>query len=148
VTYETIRLETDGAVARLTLHRPDALNAINRAMIREIHAALDRVELDEGVRVVVVQGAGRAFSAGFDLKESAAYPIRGVAAWRETLKRDLDMTMRFWRLGKPTLAAVHGYCLAGACELAVACDITIAANDAVFGEPGRSDPPSGPPDSR
>jgi enoyl-CoA hydratase/carnithine racemase len=135
MTYETIRLETDGAVARLTLDRPAVLNAINRAMIREIHAALDRVEADEGVRVLVVQGAGRAFSAGFDLKESAAEPIRGVAAWREVLKRDLDMTMRFWRLAKPTIAAVHGYCLAGGCELAVACDITIAAADAVFGEP-------------
>jgi enoyl-CoA hydratase len=135
MTYETIRLETDGAVARLTLDRPAVLNAINRAMIREIHAALDRVEADEGVRVLVVQGAGRAFSAGFDLKESAAEPIRGVAVWREVLKRDLDMTMRFWRLAKPTIAAVHGYCLAGACELAVACDITIAAADAVFGEP-------------
>ena len=83
----------------------------------------------------MVEGAGRAFSAGFDLKESAAEPIKGVAAWREVLKRDLDMTMRFWRLAKPTIAAVHGYCLAGACELAVACDITIAADDAVFGEP-------------
>ena len=133
--YETIRLETDGAVARLTLDRPAVLNAINRTMIRDIHAALDRVEADEAIRVLVVQGAGRAFSAGFDLKESAAEPIRGVAAWREVLRRDLEMTMRFWRLAKPTIAAVHGYCLAGACELAVACDITIAADDAVFGEP-------------
>jgi enoyl-CoA hydratase len=135
MSYDTIRLETEGAVARLVLDRPAVLNAINRTMIREIHAALDRVESDDGVRVLVVQGAGRAFSAGFDLKESAAEPIRGVAAWREVLRRDLDMTMRFWRLGKPTIAAVHGYCLAGACELAVACDITIAAADAVFGEP-------------
>jgi enoyl-CoA hydratase/carnithine racemase len=135
VNYETIRLETDGAVARLSLDRPAVLNAINRVMIREIHSALDRVEADEAVRVLIVQGTGRAFSAGFDLKESAAEPIRGVAAWREVLKRDLDMTMRFWRLAKPTIAAVHGFCLAGACELAVACDITIAADDAVFGEP-------------
>jgi enoyl-CoA hydratase len=135
MTYETVRLETEGAVARLILDRPAVLNAINRTMIREIHAALDRVEADEAVRVLVVHGAGRAFSAGFDLKESAAEPIRGVAAWREVLKRDLDMTMRFWRLAKPTIAAVHGFCLAGACELAVACDITIAADDAVFGEP-------------
>jgi enoyl-CoA hydratase len=135
MTYETIRLDTDGAVARLTLDRPAVLNAINRAMIREIHSALDHVEADEGIRVLVVQGAGRAFSAGFDLKESVAEPIKGVAAWREVLKRDLDITMRFWRLRKPTIAAVHGYCLAGACELAVACDITIAADDAVFGEP-------------
>jgi enoyl-CoA hydratase len=116
MTYETIRLDTDGAVARLTLDRPAVLNAINRAMIREIHSALDHVEADEG-------------------KESVAEPIKGVAAWREVLKRDLDITMRFWRLRKPTIAAVHGYCLAGACELAVACDITIAADDAVFGEP-------------
>jgi enoyl-CoA hydratase len=135
VSYETIRLDLDGAIARLTLDRPAVLNAINRTMIREIHGALDRVEADGQARVLIVQGAGRAFSAGFDLKESAGEPIKGVAAWREVLRRDLDMTMRFWRLQKPTIAAVHGYCLAGACELAVACDITIAAADAVFGEP-------------
>ena len=87
MSYETIRLETDGAVARLTLDRPAVLNAINRAMIREIHAALDRVEADESIRVLVVGGAGRAFSAGFDLKESAAEPIKGVAAWREVHPR-------------------------------------------------------------
>jgi enoyl-CoA hydratase/carnithine racemase len=64
MTSETARPQTDGAVARLTLHRPDVLNAINRAMVREIHAALDRVEATTRVRVLVVQGVGRAFSAG------------------------------------------------------------------------------------
>lgn len=132
---ETITLGRDGAVAVLTLNRPESLNAINSVMVREIHLALDEVERDEGVRVLVVRGAGRAFSAGFDLKESAANPIQGVVAWREVLQRDLEMTMRFWRLAKPTIAAVHGFCLAGACELALACDITVASEDALFGEP-------------
>ena len=100
VSYETIRLETDGAVARLTLDRPAALNAINRAMIREIHAALDRVEADEeSASWWSTERAAR--SPPGSIAESAAEPIKGVAAWREVLRRDLHMTMRFWRLAKP-----------------------------------------------
>jgi len=83
----------------------------------------------------VVAGAGRAFSAGFDLKESAGRSWGNVADVAPVLKKDFDFIMRFWHFAKPTLAAVQGYAIAGACELALACDITIAAEGTRFGEP-------------
>jgi len=134
-TYETIRLERSGTVALLTLARPERLNAIDRRMLGELQEVLDAVERDDDLRVVVVKGAGGNFSSGFDLKEQMEARPSGPQAWREILDRDFSTIMRFWHLRKPTIAAVQGYCLAGGCELALCCDITIAAADAVFGEP-------------
>jgi enoyl-CoA hydratase len=133
--YETLRLERNGAVAVLTLNRPERLNAINKAMLLEMQDALDVVEGDESLRALVVTGAGTSFSSGFDLKEQMEARPSGITTWREILGRDFDAVMRFWHLKKPTIAAVRGHCLAGACELSLACDITVAAEDAVFGEP-------------
>jgi enoyl-CoA hydratase/carnithine racemase len=82
-----------------------------------------------------VHGAGRSFSAGFDLKESAQVTRKGEADWRPVFEADLEVIMRFWHSPLPTVSAVHGACMAGACELALACDITVAAEDARFGEP-------------
>ncbi len=132
---ETITYEVADRIARLTLNRPERRNAINRTMLREIEQVLDDAETDEAVRVVVVSGAGQSFSSGFDLKEQMEARPEGVAAWREILARDFHATMRFWWLRKPTIAAVRGHCLAAAFELALSCDITVAAEDAVFGEP-------------
>jgi len=97
--------------------------------------AMDLAEADAEVRVIVVSGAGRAFSSGFDLKAQMEQRPEGSQVWREILDLDFDTTMRFWNSAKPTIAAVQGACLAGAFELAMACDITIASEDAVFGEP-------------
>jgi enoyl-CoA hydratase len=133
--YQTIRLQRSGAVALLTLARPQRLNAIDKRMLGELAHALDGVERDEEVRALVVTGAGGNFSSGFDLKEQMESRPSGVDAWREILDRDFSTVMRFWHLKKPTIAAVQGYCLAGGCELALCCDITIASEDAVFGEP-------------
>jgi enoyl-CoA hydratase/carnithine racemase len=135
MSYTTIRYEIADHVARLTLDRPARLNAMNRTMLDEINRACDAAESDSAVRVMVVTGAGTAFSSGFDLKEQMEAQPSGEAAWRKILDDDFGATMRFWSLSKPTIAAVHGPCLAGACELALACDLTIAAEDAVFGEP-------------
>jgi len=135
MAYETILYERRGAAALITLNRADRLNAINAAMLRDLSSAMDVAEADEGVRAIVLAGAGKGFSSGFDLKEQAATRPSGVAQWRPLLQRDFDVIMRFWQSPKPTVSAVHGPCLAGGCELAVACDITIAAEDAVFGEP-------------
>ncbi|MDE2005901.1 MAG: enoyl-CoA hydratase/isomerase family protein [Rhodospirillales bacterium] len=135
MTFTTIAYETLGPVARLTLSRPERANAINAAMLDELAEALDRAEQDEAVRAVIVRGAGAAFSSGFDLKEQMERRPAGVAQWRSILRKDFDVPMRFWHLAKPTIAAVRGPCLAGACELALACDVTIAAEDAFFGEP-------------
>jgi enoyl-CoA hydratase len=133
--YQTIRLQRRGAVALLTLARPQRLNAIDKRMLGELQLSLDEVERDEEIRALVVTGAGGNFSSGFDLKEQMETRPSGVDAWREILDRDFSTIMRFWHLKKPTIAAVQGYCLAGGCELALSCDITIAAEDAVFGEP-------------
>jgi enoyl-CoA hydratase/carnithine racemase len=133
--YSTILLEHAGPVAILTLNRPDRVNALDRRMLTELSEALDRVEADPACCALVVTGAGGNFSSGFDLKEQMEARPTGVASWREILDRDFSTVMRFWHLGKPSIAAVEGHCLAGACELALACDMTIAAANAVFGEP-------------
>jgi enoyl-CoA hydratase/carnithine racemase len=135
MNFETIRYETLDAVARLTLSRPERANALNAQMLTEINAALDRAEADDAVRAVIVTGAGAAFSSGFDLKEQMQRQPKGVDVWRPILRHDFDTAMRFWHCAKPTIAAVRGPCLAGAFELSLACDVTIAADDAFFGEP-------------
>ena len=133
--YQTIRLEQSGTVALLTLARPERANAIDKQMLAELQHALDVVERDEAIRALVVKGAGGNFSSGFDLKEQMETRPSGFDVWRQILDRDFSAVTRFWRLKKPTIAAVQGYCLAGGCELALCCDITIAAEDAIFGEP-------------
>jgi enoyl-CoA hydratase len=133
--FTTITVETIGAVARLTLSRPERANALNATMLGEIGSALDEIERDGDVRALIVTGAGTAFSSGFDLKEQMQNNPAGVEAWRPLLRNDFDTIMRFWHFPRPTIATVRGPCLAGACELALACDITIASEDAFFGEP-------------
>jgi enoyl-CoA hydratase len=135
VQFTTIRLDRLGHVARLTLARPERANALNAEMLGEIGQALDTLEQDAEVRALVVTGAGAAFSSGFDLKEQMERRPQGVADWQPLLRKDFDTIMRFWHFPRPTIAAVRGPCLAGACELALACDMTIAAEDAFFGEP-------------
>ena len=133
--YETIAFERRGPVGLLTLNRPDRLNAINRQMVDELNRCLDAVERDTDTRALVIAGAGRAFCSGFDLKDGAQTVKEGVADWRAVLQRDFDVIMRFWHSPLPTIAAIHGYALAGGCELALACDITIAAEGTRLGEP-------------
>ena len=133
--FDTILVERIGLVARLTLNRPERANALNQLMLAEIGQALDVLETDVDVRAIIVRGAGSSFSSGFDLKEQIERRPRGKAEWQPILRRDFDTIMRFWHSPKPTIAAVRGPCLAGACELALACDITVAARDAFFGEP-------------
>ncbi|MBM3566170.1 MAG: enoyl-CoA hydratase/isomerase family protein, partial [Alphaproteobacteria bacterium] len=133
--YRTLLVEKRDGVGLITLNRPERLNAINAAMKAEMGAALDSLRDDDGVGAVVVAGAGRAFSSGMDLKDDAAAAVSGADGWRQLLADDLAFIMRFWDFEKPTVAAVHGYCLAAACELAMACDITVAEAGSYFGEP-------------
>lgn len=132
---ETILYEARGPVALITLNRPERLNALDQPMLVALQAACDRAEADDAIGAVVLTGAGKAFSSGFDLQAQAKATPQGVAEWRPVLRRDFDAAMRFWHLSKPTVAAVHGPALAGACEMSMACDITVASEDAVFGEP-------------
>src|SRR3569833_320436 len=135
MTFETIRYEVKDAVATLTLARPERANVFNARMLEEINRAMDMAEADAAARVVVVTGAGTAFSSGFDLKEQMERKPTGFAQWRSELRKDFDAVRRFWHCPKPTLAAVRGPCLAGAFELMLACDMTIASDTAFFGEP-------------
>jgi len=130
VLYERL-----GTVGLITLNRPERMNAMDQSMLMDLDLALDQAEADTETGAVVVAGAGKGFSSGFDLKAQAANTPQGVEEWRPVLRRDFDTVMRFWHLEKPTIAAVHGPALAGACELAMACDITIATENATFGEP-------------
>lgn len=133
--FETIRVDVSDGVGHLQLHRPERLNALSKTMLLEINAAMTAFEQDAAIRVVVLSGAGKGFSSGFDLKDQMERNPQGAKVWKEILQLDFDTTMRFWRCPKPTIAAVHGPCVAGAFEMALACDITIAGADAVFGEP-------------
>lgn len=130
-----VRSERHGAVAVLTLNRPEKLNAVDVPMMEALGSALDAAERDDGVRAIVLAGAGRAFSAGFDLDMGLGEGKPEPAAVRRALERDFAIILRFWDCPKPTIAAVHGYCLGSAMELALACDLTIAAEDCRFGEP-------------
>jgi enoyl-CoA hydratase/carnithine racemase len=130
---ETVRLERIGTVALLTLNRPEAMNAINRAMRRDLAEAIGSAERDPEVRAIIVAGAGdRAFCAGVDIKEEfrpeslvTERDERQAPRWNDVLEATT----------KPTIAAVHGYCMGGGLEMALACDIRIAASDAVFALP-------------
>ena len=135
VQLTTLLFETIDSVARITLNRPERANALNQTMLAEIGQAMDEAERNDAVRTIIVRGAGAAFSSGFDLKEQMERRPSGIAQWRPILRKDFDAVMRFWHCPKPTIAAVRGPCLAGACELALACDLTIASEDAFFGEP-------------
>jgi enoyl-CoA hydratase len=130
-----IRSEHRDGLAVLTLNRPDKLNAINRSMIDALDRALDAAEADDAVRAILVVGAGRAFSAGFDLDMGVGEGQPDPADVRRALERDFRIIMRFWDSPKVTIAAVHGYCLGSAMELAVACDLTLASDDCLFGMP-------------
>jgi len=129
----TVRYQRNASIGIITLNRPDKLNAINDTMKNDLHQALNVAQADEQVRAIVIHGNGRAFSAGFDLSGGTA----GVdlAKKRKELEEDFDLIMRFWDSPKPTVAAIHGFCLGGALELAVACDMTIACADCKMGEP-------------
>jgi enoyl-CoA hydratase len=132
---DLVLYEVRPPAAHITLNRPDKLNALSAELFDQLEAALDRAAADDDVKVVVLTGAGRAFSAGFDLSEEAADQPPTAVQWRGVLARDVEVTMQLWRLPKPTIAAVRGWCLAGGCEVAMACDMIVAAEDARFGEP-------------
>lgn len=130
VAYQTIRVERTGRVALLTLDRPKALNALNLQLMEEVVAATARLDADPEVGCVVITGSAKAFAAGADIKEMRP-------------QGPVDMYLNDWfaawdRLGSlrtPTVAAVSGYALGGGCELAMLCDILLAADTAVFGQP-------------
>jgi enoyl-CoA hydratase len=133
--FETVELTRENGVAVLTLNRPEKLNAMNAVMRRELREVMAAAEEDADIRVLVLHGAGRCFSTGFDLKEQMESGVSGTAEWRRVLWDEFAATTSVWNSRVTTIAAVHGPCLAGGFELALCCDITIAADGAIFGEP-------------
>jgi enoyl-CoA hydratase len=132
VSYETILRERDGAVALLTINRPEKRNALSAAVRRELLAALDELRAEDEVRVVVITGSGdKAFVAGADIAEFAERtPLEQRAAM--TARRAFEEIAAF---PKPVIAMINGFALGGGCELALACDIRIAADSARLGQP-------------
>jgi enoyl-CoA hydratase len=141
-TFEAIRYEVDGTVATVTLNRPEAANAQNTRMLEELDAALDLADADDNVRVVVIAGEGKHFSAGHDLKEI----LSGGDEWtrmRDTAEGKLrheqvmywDKCVKLRDFRKPTIAAVQGACAAAGLMLAAMCDLIVAADDARFSNP-------------
>lgn len=122
-------------VGRITLNRPGVLNAINRELLDDFAAATERLEKDPAARAVILTGAGRAFSAGFDLKAEAEEGTQPVEVWVDRFVDDWEVFLGIWRSSKPYVAAVRGHILGGALELSLLADVTVAAPDAKFGLP-------------
>ena len=145
MAYEAILYEKSGPVATITLNRPQALNAINPQMTAELHTALDVADADPDVRAIVLTGAGRAFSAGYDIARrpdgrSSLDPAGVEVAdflkrWWTTDSQSTRHLLHLWQLGTPVIAAVHGWVMGGGFWYSLACDITIAADDSVFAQP-------------
>ena len=133
---ETLKLERRGRIAILSFNRPRVLNAFDGPLVEATTRAMAELGADDTILAIVVRGEGRAFSAGFDLKAGAVTAgRRSPAEWRRVLDADFAFIMAFWDCPKPTIAAIHGYCIGGAFELALACDIVVAATDTRLGAP-------------
>lgn len=135
VNYQDITYVADDRVATITLNRPDRMNAFGAQLRKEFPDAVAHADQDPEVRVIIVTGAGgRAFSTGYDQKESAqSERKKSVEQWRERMESAYQFTRCVMDCSKPTIAAVEGYCLAGAMELAQMCDIRYCSEDARFG---------------
>ena len=142
MSYKTLLYEKKGRVARITLNRPRRLNAVSVGMPREIRLAVEEANADDGVHVIVLQGAGRAFCAGYDLKDFAER--KGKSSYTQdmpwdpmidyrAMKANTDDFFSLWRSYKPTICKVHGYAVAGGSDIALCADIVIMAEDAKIG---------------
>ena len=128
--YETIRVETRERVATITLDRPQSLNALNLALMHEVISALQGFDRDPAISVIVITGSEKAFAAGADIKEMMSNDYAAV------LESDwFSEWDALARVRKPIIAAVSGYALGGGCELAMMCDVIVAADTAKFGQP-------------
>jgi enoyl-CoA hydratase len=134
VTLETVLYDARDGIARIRLNRPHRLNAMVPQLMRDLRRALTAAAEDAAVRVVILSGEGRAFCAGDDLKESAK-GHGDVAEIRAFVQDIQQVTADMKALSKPIIGAVHGYAVGGGCELALGCDLVVAAEDATFAFP-------------
>jgi enoyl-CoA hydratase len=132
--YEHIRVEHEDDLTWIVLNRPDRANALSNEMLDEFSDALESLKATGGP-VLAIRGEGRGFSAGYDIGQVGVPKAADPVADRNRLQRNLDRFLAIWDHPKPVIAAVHGYCIAGATQLCVYTDITICADDARIGEP-------------
>jgi enoyl-CoA hydratase/carnithine racemase len=144
--YETILYEKQRQGVLITLNRPEAMNAISRPLLRELHRALDEAEADPEIRAIVLTGAGRAFSAGMDQgprpdrRRDLHWPYgiptgTSAAEWMDSWREDSRNFLRLWEIGKPIIGAINGWAMGAGSWLALFTHITIASEDAVFAQP-------------
>ena len=147
--YESLlidRVGTDGRVGRITLNRPEKLNALSGELFNELNEVLHDMEADHSIRVIILRGAGRAFCAGYDLTASnhggRVYKVRDdskrmlLMNLRTAMQQYTDVQMYFWNMAKVTITSIHGFAAAGGCELAMMADLVVAADNANIGHPG------------
>ncbi len=133
--YQNITYKQEDGIALITLNRPQKLNALSDELMYELGHAFDTIQDDAAIRVAIVTGAGRAFSAGYDISPRDK-PLETIQDWRDHATRaGRDVVMKMWDLRVPVITAVNGYALGGGCDIVLASDITILADDARLGEP-------------
>jgi enoyl-CoA hydratase len=138
MAYTQILFEKGNGIGRITLNRPEKLNALTSVMMKEFNDALDQIERDSEIKVVIIKGAGRAFSAGHDLNELGheepfAIDNPVFKDRKSNYKTTFGELFRLWEIPQPIIAQVHGHCLVWALKIAMNCDIVVAAEDATFG---------------
>ena len=138
MTDELVRYETDENIAIITMNRPEKLNAISHELRTGVADALIRADDDKAIHVVILRSEGRSFCVGYDIDTDT--PERAerrfdAMKWHKSLNEDLRFEMIPWHMRKPVIASVQGHALGGGCELTMFCDVTIAADNAIFGEP-------------
>lgn len=138
MTDDLVLYDTDGDIAIVTMNRPEKLNAVSHELRTAVSQALIRADNDKAIHVVILRAEGRAFCVGYDIDSDS--PERAerrydALKWRESLTEDLRFEMIPWYMRKPVIASVQGHALGGGCELTMFCDVTIAADNAIFGEP-------------
>jgi enoyl-CoA hydratase len=136
--YRTIRVEADGQLSWIVLNRPEKRNAMNGEMLDELAHAVRSLGASPDVRAIGIRGAGPSFCSGYDIGRGYAEALSGRDSFDEwnDLRSRMDKMMTIWDCPVPVIAAVHGYCLAGATQLCTFCDLVIVADDATIGSPG------------
>jgi enoyl-CoA hydratase len=132
MTYQTIIVEIDGPLAMVTFNRPEKLNALNPELLREFSQALDELQNHPAVRVLTLTGQGRAFIAGADVRQFLSFDSRGAF---DFIRMGQKVLNQLETLSFPVIAAVNGFALGGGCEVAMACDLIYASENARFGQP-------------